>query len=82
MKELLTNMLSLMVFLTLCFPTSAQDRQSLRLDQNTCRKMAIESSEDIHKAENETLKSRLDGKIATSAFLPAVLRLHFQNTVH
>ena len=72
MKELLTNMLSLMVFLTLCFPTSAQDRQSLRLDQNTCRKMAIESSEDIHKAENETLKSRLDGKIATSAFLPAV----------
>ena len=64
------NMLALAVSLSLCVPASAQ--APLTIDQKTCREMALESSEDIRKAENEILKSRLDGKVATSAFLPSV----------
>ena len=64
------NMLALALSLSLCASASAQ--APLILDQKTCRKMALESSEDIRKAENEMLKSRLDSKVATSAFLPSV----------
>ena len=64
------NMLALALSLSLCASASAQ--APLTLDQKTCREMALESSEDIRKAENEIFKSRLDGKVATSAFLPSV----------
>lgn len=64
------NVLALALSLSLCASASAQ--APLTLDQKTCREMALESSEDIRKAENEMLKSRLDGKVATSAFLPSV----------
>ena len=64
------NMLALALSLSLCVSASAQS--PLTLDQKTCREMALESSEDIRKAENEIFKSRLDGKVATSAFLPSV----------
>lgn len=63
-------MLALAIFLSLSATASAQG--SLTLDQKTCREMALESSEDIRKAENDIFKSRLDGKVATSAFLPSV----------
>jgi len=63
-------MLALALSLSLCASASAQ--APLTLDQKTCREMALESSEDIRKAENEIFKSRLDGKVATSAFLPSV----------
>lgn len=64
------NMLALALSLSLSAFASAQ--APLTLDQKTCREMALESSEDIRKAENEIFKSRLDGKVATSAFLPSV----------
>mgnify|MGYP004559390149 FL=1 len=64
------NMLALALSLSLSATTFAQS--PLTLDQKTCREMALESSEDIRKAENEIFKSRLDGKVATSAFLPSV----------
>ena len=64
------NMLALALSLSLCASASAQ--APLTLDQKTCREMALESSEDIRKADNEMLKSRLDSKVATSAFLPSV----------
>ena len=70
MKTLSMNMLALALSLSLCASASAQ--APLTLDQKTCREMALESSEDIRKAENEIFKSRLDGKVATSAFLPSV----------
>ena len=70
MKMLSMNMLALALSLSLSVSASAQ--APLTLDQKTCRKMALESSEDIRKAENEMFKSRLDGKMATSAFLPSV----------
>jgi len=70
MKTLSVNMLALALSLSLCVSASAQS--PLTLDQKTCREMALESSEDIRKAENEIFKSRLDGKVATSAFLPSV----------
>ena len=70
MKKLSMNMLALTVSLSLGVTASAQ--APLTLDQKTCREMALESSEDIRKAENEIFKSRLDGKVATSAFLPSV----------
>ena len=70
MKKLSMNMLALAVSLSLGVTASAQ--APLTLDQKTCRKMALESSEDIRKAENEIFKSRLDGKVAMSAFLPSV----------
>lgn len=70
MKNLSVNMLALAIFLSLSATASAQC--SLTLDQKTCREMALESSEDIRKAENDIFKSRLDGKVATSAFLPSV----------
>ena len=63
-------MLALAIFLSLSATASAQG--SLTLDQKTCREMALESSEDIRKAENDIFKSQLDGKVATSAFLPSV----------
>lgn len=63
-------MLALAIFLSLSATASAQC--SLTLDQKTCREMALESSEDIRKAENDIFKSQLDGKVATSAFLPSV----------
>ena len=63
-------MLALALSLSLSATTFAQS--PLTLDQKTCREMALESSEDIRKAENEIFKSRLDGKVATSAFLPSV----------
>ncbi len=70
MKTLSMNMLALALSLSLCASASAQ--APLILDQKTCREMALESSEDIQKAENEIFKSRLDSKVATSAFLPSV----------
>ena len=70
MKTLSMNMLALALSLSLSATTFAQS--PLTLDQKTCREMALESSEDIRKAENEIFKSRLDGKVATSAFLPSV----------
>ena len=70
MKTLSMNMLALALSLSLCASASAQ--APLTLDQKTCREMALESSEDIRKADNEMLKSRLDSKVATSAFLPSV----------
>ena len=70
MKILSMNMLALALSLSLCASAFAQ--APLTLDQKTCREMALESSEDIRKAENEIFKSRLDGKVATSAFLPSV----------
>lgn len=70
MRSLLMKIIILAVSLILCLPAFAQG--FLSLDQRTCRKMAVESSEDIRKADNEILKSRLDVKVATSAFLPAL----------
>lgn len=52
-----------------CFSSQARP---LSLNQKKCREFALVSSEDLRKAENELFKSRLDGKIATSAFLPAI----------
>lgn len=73
MKKLTMNILSsaLAVVSVLFCCVSAQARP-LSLSQKKCREMALASSEDLRKAENELLKSRLDGKIATSAFLPAI----------
>lgn len=44
----------------------------LSLNQKKCREFALASSEDLRKAENESFKASLDGRIATSAFLPAI----------
>lgn len=55
--------------LALCF-FGAQAQETLRLSLQECRKMALEASEDLQKADNERLKAEYDKAIALAANLP------------
>jgi outer membrane protein TolC len=50
--------------------TKAQE--TIHLSLSDCRRMALSSSEDLKKAENNTLKAAIDVKNATTSFLPKV----------
>lgn len=49
---------------------SAASADTVRLDRTTCRKMALEHSEQLTIAENEVKRAELDRKIANTALLP------------
>lgn len=53
----------------LAFATTMQ-AETLRIDRDQCRMMALDASEDIEIARNATEQARLDKKAAFTAYLP------------
>lgn len=73
MKKLTMNILpSALVAVAVLFGCLHVQARPLSLNQKKCREFALASSEELRKAENESFKSSLDGRIATSAFLPSI----------
>ena len=59
----------LLMALTL-YPTISRGQRSLTLEE--CRRMALESSEDVQKSSNAAESAALDKKIASSGYMPQV----------
>ncbi|MDE6696248.1 MAG: TolC family protein [Muribaculaceae bacterium] len=65
---MLKNKLILILTILLTIPMALG--QTLRIDRDECRRMALKHSENLKKAENGVTQSELDCKIARTAYLP------------
>ena len=60
----------LITILTILLAVSSVWGQTLTIDRDECRRMALKHSENLKKAENSVAQSELDRKIARTAYLP------------
>ena len=60
----------LILILTFLLASSTAWGQTLTIDRDECRRMALKHSENLKKAENGVAQSELDRKIARTAYLP------------
>ncbi len=65
-------LISMLPLIMAAMPSRAQEySETLLLDVEKCKEMALASSEDIQKMSNSQLQSKCDEKIALSGFLPS-----------
>ena len=60
----------LILILTMLLTAVSSSGQTIRIDRDECRRMALEHSENLKKAKNAVAQSELDRKIARTAYLP------------
>lgn len=60
----------LTLLLTIVLTLSTASGQTLTINRDKCRRMALKHSENLRKAENGVAQSELDRKIARTAYLP------------
>lgn len=60
----------LTLLLTIILTVSSASGQTLTINRDACRRMALKHSENLKKAENGVTQSELDRKIARTAYLP------------
>ncbi|MDE7409223.1 MAG: TolC family protein [Muribaculaceae bacterium] len=60
----------LILILTILLAVSSVSGQTLTIDRDECRRMALKHSENLKKAQNGLAQAELDHKIARTAYLP------------